>query len=100
MTSSSTTGWLARSTTEALRSGGYDLRRADVLESPGFLTARTDFIGWFDQHPARMQQFYIWQRRRLGILLDGDHPVGGRWSFDTENRKKLPAGTFHRRPPR
>ena len=40
----------------------------------------------------RMQHFYERQRRRLDLLMDGDRPVGGRWSYDTENRKKLPEG--------
>ncbi|GAB3492961.1 cryptochrome/photolyase family protein [Flexivirga lutea] len=84
--------WLARATTAALQAGGYELGREDVLESAGFLTARADFIEWFGRHPARMQHFYRWQRRRLGVLVEGDRPVGGRWSFDTENRKKLPRG--------
>jgi len=35
--------------------------------------------------------FYIQQRKRLGLLLDDDGgPLGGKWSYDTENRKKLP----------
>lgn len=35
--------------------------------------------------------FYIKQRKRFGILLDGDQgPHGGKWSFDTENRKSYP----------
>jgi deoxyribodipyrimidine photolyase-related protein len=35
--------------------------------------------------------FYKWQRIRLNILIEkGDKPVGGKWSFDEENRKKLP----------
>lgn len=89
--------WLARDTTEALADAGYRLRSTDVLETPGFLTDRADFINWFDEHPARMQHFYSWQRRRLGVLLDAGEPRGGRWSFDTENRKKLPRG--HVPPP-
>ena len=64
----------------------------DVEESPGFLTTRPELVGWFGEHRARMQTFYQWQRRRLGVLVEGDQPVGGRWSFDTENRKKLPKG--------
>lgn len=84
--------WLAKATTAALRAGGHELGREDVLESPGFLTGHADFIEWFGRHPARMQHFYRWQHRRLGILVEGDRPVGGRWSFDTENRKKLPRG--------
>lgn len=40
-----------------------------------------------------MHEFYVWQRRRFKLLLDADgDPVGGRWSFDAENRKKLPRG--------
>ena len=35
--------------------------------------------------------FYKWQRIRLKILVDKeDNPIGGKWSFDEENRKKLP----------
>ncbi len=37
-----------------------------------------------------MAGFYKKQRRRLGILMDDDKPKGGKWSFDKENRKKLP----------
>jgi len=37
-----------------------------------------------------MADFYQWQRRRLNVLMDGDGPVGGQWSFDEANRKKLP----------
>ena len=70
----------------------------DWWESPGFLTTRADLHRWFDDagRRVRMQHFYTWQRRRLGVLLDGTGPdagpVGGRWSFDEDNRKKLPRG--------
>jgi deoxyribodipyrimidine photolyase-related protein len=34
-----------------------------------------------------MDHFYREQRRRTGILLDGnDKPVGGAWNYDTDNR--------------
>jgi deoxyribodipyrimidine photolyase-related protein len=37
--------------------------------------------------------FYIAQRKRMKILLDEKNkPVGGKWSFDSENRKKMPPG--------
>ncbi|AII43447.1 photolyase [Synechococcus sp. KORDI-100] len=40
-----------------------------------------------------MARFYEMQRRRLNLLLEPDGgPLGGRWSFDAENRKKLPKG--------
>lgn len=37
-----------------------------------------------------MKDFYQWQRRRFDVLMDGAEPVGGQWSFDEDNRKKLP----------
>ena len=47
-----------------------------------------------------MARFYEMQRRRMGLLLDGDGgPVGGRWSFDADNRKKLPKGIQVPDPP-
>jgi deoxyribodipyrimidine photolyase-related protein len=36
------------------------------------------------------QNFYKWQRIRLNILVKDGKPIGDKWSFDTENRKKLP----------
>ena len=89
--------WLERRTRRLLADVGCPLRAEDVLESPGFLTTRAEIAQWFDTGSARMQHFYVWQRRRLGILLDGDRPVGGQWSFDADNRKKLPRG--HPVPP-
>jgi len=35
--------------------------------------------------------FYKWQRRRLNILMESNgSPRGGKWSFDEDNREKLP----------
>jgi deoxyribodipyrimidine photolyase-related protein len=37
------------------------------------------------------QNFYKWQRKRLNILIEKDgEPTGGIWSYDKDNRKKLP----------
>ena len=84
--------WMLRGARAAFADAGVPLTPDDVEESPGFLTTRPELTDWFGGHRARMQTFYQWQRRRLGVLLDGDEPVGCRWSFDTENRKKLPKG--------
>lgn len=66
-----------------------------VADSPNFLSPR-DFV---EEHtgPQRkkpfMARFYEAQRKRMDILVDPDgEPVGGRWSFDEENRKKWPKG--------
>jgi deoxyribodipyrimidine photolyase-related protein len=78
-------------------------------DSPNFLTTRTQLDEfWQDKSADDYHQtaFYIWQRQRLGILLEDEgKPLGGRWTYDTDNRKKLgkdaplPAQpmTFHNR---
>jgi deoxyribodipyrimidine photolyase-related protein len=41
-----------------------------------------------------MASFYAKSRKKHGILLEnGDKPLGGKWSFDADNRKKVPKGT-------
>ena len=36
-----------------------------------------------------MANFYKKQRKKFNILIENDQPVGGKWSFDEENRKKF-----------
>ena len=69
---------------EGLRTRIYD----DAL----FLTPAEEVDAWFANAPptARMEDFYRWQRRRTGILMDDGRPAGRRWNFDTENREPLP----------
>jgi len=63
----------------------------DVLSDGLFLTPEEDVDGWFAEHPTPlMEDFYHWQRRRTGILMDGGKPAGRRWNFDADNRKPLP----------
>ncbi|MCT1353917.1 cryptochrome/photolyase family protein [Gordonia sp. p3-SID1431] len=83
--------WLTGDLLAAFQHAGCPLAADDIVESPNFLTTRAQIHEFFAGKRPRMQQFYTWQRRRLGILVDDDgKPAGGRWSFDTENRKKLP----------
>lgn len=37
----------------------------------------------------RLEHWYRELRRRHGILMDGDQPVGGRWNFDADNRESF-----------
>ncbi|MDF2492049.1 MAG: hypothetical protein K0Q58_627, partial [Microbacterium sp.] len=65
--------------------------RTKVYEDGLFLTPAAAADEWFAQHPTPvMEDFYRWQRRRTGVLMDGERPVGGRWNFDAENRHPLP----------
>ncbi|MEA5415021.1 cryptochrome/photolyase family protein [Synechococcus sp. BA-132 BA5] len=68
--------------------------RLSVLPSPAFLESVAESRVWFEgRRRPFMKTFYERQRRRLGLLLDADgSPSGGRWSFDADNRRKLPKG--------
>jgi len=71
-----------------LRELGVRIERSDQ-----FLCHRADFATWAGgRSRLRLEDFYRWQRRRLGYLMDGDTPVGGRWNFDEENRQPPPVG--------
>ena len=70
------------------RNSGIELK---YLPNPGFLNGlgenaeyRAGKKRWF------MADFYKWQRRRMNLLMEKDEPIGGKWSFDEENRKKVP----------
>lgn len=70
------------------------------LSNPGFLNStaenqdyRSGKKRWY------MADYYKWQRKRLDILMDGEEPVGGQWSFDGDNRKKIPKNQLDSIPP-
>lgn len=63
----------------------------DILPDDRFLCSRDDFARWAASAPELiMEPFYRDMRRRTGLLMDGDEPVGGRWNYDEENRKPAP----------
>ena len=63
-----------------------------AIESPMFLCGRERFSDFADgRKTLRMAEFYKRERIRQELLLDADgEPTGGRWSFDEDNRRKLP----------
>jgi deoxyribodipyrimidine photolyase-related protein len=65
-------------------------KRLVIDESPCFITDRPTvkkMLG--NKNHYVMNSFYIAQRKRLNILIKDGKPVGGKWSFDEENRLKL-----------
>ena len=60
-----------------------------------FLVSTDEFAAWArGRREFRLEHFYRHFRRKLGVLMDGDEPVGGRWNFDANNR-----GSFDARGP-
>ena len=63
------------------------------FDSPQFLNTKEALTTFFRPEKKSFFQttFYKQQRKRLNILLDEhQNPVGGKWTYDTENRKKYP----------
>ena len=63
------------------------------LATPSFLTPEAWYAHFFKGTKHYSQsRFYKAQRQRLNILIDDKgKPVGGKWSYDPENRKKIPS---------
>ena len=67
----------------------------EFLDSPLFINTRADNENYLANGKLFMQEFYKFQRRRLDILMDSEgKPTGGKWSFDHENRKKVPKSHY------
>lgn len=71
----------------------------ELREDDRFIVSTSEFAAWAEgRRQLRMEYFYREVRRKTGLLMDGDAPAGGRWNFDAENRKRLPASLVP--PPR
>jgi deoxyribodipyrimidine photolyase-related protein len=63
-------------------------------DSPLFILAKDDACERFTASKKFMASFYKQLRKDKNILIDNDgEPTGGKWSFDEDNRKKIPKGT-------
>lgn len=81
-----TDDWLEQKITKAFSS--FQICR---LQTPMFLSSEDFFKKQFEgKKHFSMATFYMEQRKRLSILVENKKPVGGKWSFDADNRKKLP----------
>lgn len=82
--------WLHQRLTSALDRSSIAY---SILADPHFLTSLEQFQSFAGtKKKLFFTEFYIQQRQRLSILLENQRPIGGQWSFDTDNRKKLPKG--------
>jgi len=68
--------------------------RLTILQTPNFLLndIEIDYIkNNIFKKSYNHRLFYIYQRKKLNILINEKlEPYGNKWSFDDENRKKLP----------
>jgi deoxyribodipyrimidine photolyase-related protein len=61
-------------------------------ETPMFLNSKQEISEYFKNKKRYFQtDFYTKQRQKRQILLEKDFkPIGGKWTFDTDNRLKYP----------
>ena len=72
----------------------------DILEDDRFVASRGEFAQWAQgRKQLRMEWFYRDMRRKTGLLVENDKPVGGQWNFDQENRKPASADLFMPKAP-
>lgn len=63
-------------------------KNLNIIENPNFLVQPTEIQDIFKDRYSH-EQFYKYQRKKLDILMKDGKPIG-KWSFDKENRKRLP----------
>lgn len=79
--------WLLKRVKEGVRP-----HHLTVVDSPQFLLSQQELKHFFKPQKTFFFQttFYKQQRKKFNVLMHGDQPVGGRWTYDKENRKKYP----------
>lgn len=64
-----------------------------IIGTPGFLNTKEELTSFFkNKKHYSMTSFYIDQRKKRQILIKNNKPIGGKWSFDPQNRLKIPKG--------
>lgn len=64
-----------------------------------FICDHVGFQRWAEgRKQLRMEYFYREMRRKTGLLMQGDKPEGGKWNFDSENRKPAKDDLFMPQP--
>ena len=67
----------------------------EIYDDQQFINTKESLGSFFklDKKSFFQTTFYKQQRTKMNLLLDADKkPVGGKWTFDKENRKKYPRG--------
>ena len=63
----------------------------EIIQSPMFMSDRALLKEYFEKNKKPfLNNFYKLQRINQNILIKNNLPTGGKWSFDEDNRKKLP----------
>jgi len=73
----------------------------EIRDDDRFLCSVADFAAWAEgRKQLRMEYFYREMRKKTGLLMREGKPVGGKWNFDSENRKPAKKDLFMPVPPK
>jgi len=88
--------WLGKRIVKSAELSGVKIQQ---FKSPMFLNSINELKEYFEGRKRYSQtDFYIHQRKKLNILIDDDKtPVGGKWTYDSDNRLKYPS---NKKPPK
>ena len=86
-----TDDWLRKRIERTLRRVGSEYM---FFDNPSFINNRSELGRFFKPEKKKFFQtaFYKAERKKRNILLD-EHgqPIGGKWSYDQDNRKRFPS---------
>lgn len=64
-----------------------------------FIATPGQFSEWAEGRKQwRMEYFYREMRKLTGLLMEDGKPIGGKWNYDQDNRKSLPADVAPPKP--
>lgn len=65
----------------------------NIIPSPGFILSTEEAVAYGERREKFINaHFYKMMRQKTQYLMKAGKPVGGKWSFDSKNRKKIPKG--------
>ena len=81
--------WLLEKIISSCKKYGIELT---IYDNPNFLNTINQVADYFSKKKTYFQtDFYTWQRKSRNILLEKDgKPLGGKWTYDADNRSKFP----------
>ena len=81
--------WLLEKMKSSCKKYGIELT---IYDNPNFLNTINQVGDFFSKKKTYFQtDFYTWQRKSRNILLEKDgKPLGGKWTYDADNRSKFP----------
>ena len=63
----------------------------EILLDDRFLASHEEFNQWADgRKTLTMEYWYREMRKKTGLLMENNQPIGEVWNFDKDNRKALP----------